>query len=117
MALRDFSELRGFLHVCGVDSCPNMDEANDMLRFIKNDAIRNAIVVMVSDLYDPDLDALKSDAARITFADWKEDVRPEPEERQKLMRVLWWIFSVYFEGDYGRLLSMCMSRLKLLHPD
>ena len=83
-------------------------ELKDLLKDIRNKAVRAAIAAMVREIYDLDKDAIKRDFARITLADWREDIRPEPEERQKLLRVLWWVFGVYFNGDYGELLKLCI---------
>ncbi|MCM1193714.1 MAG: hypothetical protein NC123_15385 [Butyrivibrio sp.] len=104
------TDFRDFLKICGVESCPDWIKAHEKLTDIKNKAVRRAITVMVNDLYDYDTQSIKRDAARITLADFGEDVRPEPEERQKLLRVLWWIFGVYFEGNYWELVEECVSQ-------
>lgn len=84
-------------------------EATEALKAIKNDAVRSAVAVMVCDLYDYDMTTFKRDAARITLADWEEDFRPPPEVRNTLLRSLWWIFGVYFGGDYGELVKKCVE--------
>ena len=103
-------ELRELLRLCGVEDCAFRGEVQKKFREIKNRAVRVAIATMVDDMYDDNIAKIQTDIARVAVADWGEDVRPEPGERRKLLRILFWIFGVYFDGDYGALIEQCKSQ-------
>lgn len=82
-------------------------ETREKLREIEINAIRRAIGVMLNDLYDMDTEKLSCDITKVVFLDCNEDIRAEPSERLKLLRILWWIVSVYFHGDDGLAMRVC----------
>lgn len=92
---------------CGYPSDERYNGTKEKLRKIKNNAIRRAIAIMLNDLYDMDTERLSVDIAKVVILDHNEDIRAEPSERIKLLRILWWIVSVYFGGDNELAMRMC----------
>lgn len=87
-------------------------ELVEKVKVVQNNAVRRALALMMGDLYDRDMDSLDRDIAKIVLLDSNEDIRAEPSERVRLLRILWWIIYVYFDGD--SVLAVEMSRE--LHP-
>lgn len=92
---------------CGYPYDERYNGTKEKLRKIKNNAIRRAIAIMLNDLYDMDTERLSVDIAKVVILDHNEDIRAEPSERIKLLRILWWIVSVYFGGDNELAMGMC----------
>lgn len=84
-------------------------EIEGIVKDIKSDAARNAAAIMMCDLYDLDGESLKGDMAKVVLLDSNKDVRAEPSERIRLLQILWWIVTTYFEGDDGMALKKCME--------
>ena len=84
-------------------------EVLGVLQEVRIEAIQGAIAIMINDLYDLEREKVEGDIAKITLMDSGQDIRPEPQERMKLLRVLWWIFEVYFNGDVSALLEKCKN--------
>lgn len=87
-------------------------ELVEKVKAVQNNAVRRVLALMMGDLYDRDMDSLDRDIAKIVLLDSNEDIRAEPSERVRLLRILWWIIYVYFDGD--SVLAVKMSRE--LHP-
>lgn len=101
---------------CGYPCDERYNGTKEKLREIKNNAIRRAIAIMLNDLYDMDTERLSVDIAKVVILDHNEDIRAEPSERIKLLRILWWIVSVYFGGDNELAMRMC-SEVNRFGPD
>ncbi|MCM1217808.1 MAG: hypothetical protein NC548_25230 [Lachnospiraceae bacterium] len=84
-----------------------LQELAKKVKAVRSNAIRRAFAVMMGDLYEFDIDSLEADIAKIALLDADNDVRAEASERVKLLRILWWIISIYFEGDISLAVRTC----------
>lgn len=80
---------------------------SDKLFEIERAAVQRAIALMLNEIYDFDLDSLTVDIAKIQLLNADKVV--EVQDRKKLLRALWWIVSVYFEGDIKKAVETCNS--------
>ena len=70
--------------------------------------VRDAIATMVTNLYQGQMNALKVDLARVSFAGSKD---ASPEERSELLRCLMGSLNFYFMSDFSMLVNLCQDEL------
>lgn len=68
--------------------------------------VKDAIGILLSNLYGHDYHALKRDVAKMALLDL-EDKAPDPSERIKLLESFWWCIDVFFRNDLSHLLDEC----------
>lgn len=85
----------------------NYKALSNKLIEIERVAVQRAIALMLNELYDFDLDSLTVDIAKMQLLNADKVV--EVQDRKKLLRALWWIVSVYFEGDIKKAVETCNS--------
>lgn len=80
---------------------------NEKLKEFERSAIMMILAIMLSDLYDHDMVSLERDISKILLADNGKDVIANRQEKSRLLRIFWWLISVYFCAEYSELLTKC----------
>lgn len=108
MAISDavYSEEREIVRLVNDSRIDMLSGLRKKLKDMKEQAVRDSIAVMLSELYSHEVDDLERDITKVVFLR-EEHVEIKPSERIALLRVLWWVAMVYFEGDSSLAVKMC----------
>ncbi len=83
----------------------------EKLEEIELSAIRGAIAIMITDLYEDAEEDLTRDLAKVVLVG--DGMSVSRKERESLLRIFYWIVENYFHGDRGLILEACR---KAYHP-
>lgn len=74
---------------------------------IEHNAVENSIAIMLNELYRGDVESIERDIAKAAMTNTGDDYVASVTERIRLLRILWWIFDVYFDGRTDILIHKC----------
>ena len=82
---------------------------HDAIKQYTTNQVQNALVTMVTSLYQGQIRQLKSDLAKCILAGGKD---ADPSERVELLRCLLGALEIYFGDDFSLLTNMCEQELE-----
>lgn len=79
----------------------------ERLKRVERQSARNVLSVVMEEVYSHDYKGFSADVAKMAMVGDDDVVQADRAERVHILRILWWIIMVYYEGDASAVQEMC----------